>query len=58
VTEWEVMDMVGMLDYQLHYGLMAAEDRVRDALRERRSTQPIRPHRHARLLRTRNVRAR
>lgn len=44
--------MVGMLDYHLHYALMAAEDRVRDLDRGRRS-QPIRPHRRPRLVRPR-----
>ena len=42
--------MIGMLDYHLHYGLMATEDRVRDAIRGRRSAQPIRPHRQGRML--------
>ncbi len=47
--------MVGMLDYHLHYGLLAAEDRVRDAVRRNRSAQPIRPHRLPRLLRSRSA---
>jgi hypothetical protein len=37
--------MVGMLDYHLHYALMATEDRVRDTIRGRSGAQPIRPHR-------------
>jgi hypothetical protein len=37
--------MVGMLDYHLHYALMAAEDRVRDAAARGRGGRPIRPHR-------------
>jgi hypothetical protein len=47
--------MVGMLDYHLHYGLMATEDRVGDALRQRRNAPPIRPHRLPRLLRPRRA---
>lgn len=50
--------MVGMLDYHLHYALMAAEDRVRDLDRGRRSSQPIRPHRRRRLMRPRAARQR
>jgi hypothetical protein len=46
--------MVGMLDYHLHYALMATEDRVRDTLRRGRgSDQPIRPHRSGRARRER-----
>jgi hypothetical protein len=48
--------MVGMLDYHLHYGLMATEDRIRDTVRGRRNAQPIRPHRLARVLRSRSAR--
>ena len=41
--------MVGMLDYHLHYALMATEDRVRETLRRGRGgAQPIRPHRSGR----------
>ena len=47
--------MVGMLDYHLHYGLMATEDRVPDAIRARRSAQPIRPHRLGKLRRSRTA---
>ena len=44
--------MVGMLDYHLHYALLATEDRVRDVLARGRG-QPMRPHRRSRLLRQR-----
>jgi hypothetical protein len=44
-------DMVGMLDYHLHYALMATEDRVREVMRRGRGSQPLRPHRRPRLLR-------
>ncbi len=51
-----VTDMVGMLDYHLHYALMATEDRVRDTLRRGRgSDQPIRPHRFGRTRRDRRA---
>lgn len=42
--------MVGMLDYNLHYASLEAEQRVRDAHREACSGQPIRPHRRPRIL--------
>ena len=45
--------MVGMLDYHLHYALMATEDRVRDVMASRRGSKPMRPHRRPRLLRER-----
>jgi hypothetical protein len=47
--------MVGMLDYHLHYALMAAEDRVRDAARARRASRPLRPHRAIRIRRERRA---
>jgi hypothetical protein len=50
----EVQDMVGMLDYHLHYAVLAAEDRVRDAMARRRSGQPLRPHRGLRIGRRRS----
>jgi hypothetical protein len=47
--------MVGMLDYHLHYALMAAEDRVRDAVRARRAGRPLRPRRAIRIRRDRGA---
>ena len=42
-------DMVGMLDYHLHYALMATEDRVNEVMARGRGSQPLRPHRRPRL---------
>jgi hypothetical protein len=53
VTIRGVLTMVGMLDYRLHYAVMATEDRVRDALRRDRGGQPLRPHRAMRIVRGR-----
>jgi hypothetical protein len=47
--------MVGMLDYHLHYALMATEDRVRDTVARRSGAQPIRPHRQLGLRRQRKA---
>ncbi len=46
--------MVGMLDYHLHYALMATEDRVREVMAHGRGSQPMRPHRRVKLLRKRS----
>jgi len=37
--------MVEMLDYHLHYALMAAEDRLPDRLGRANRGRPLRPHR-------------
>ncbi|HEY7331624.1 MAG TPA: hypothetical protein VH859_01555 [Candidatus Limnocylindria bacterium] len=47
--------MVEMLDYHLHYALMATEDRVRDVMAHGRGSQPMRPHRRKKLLRGRTA---
>jgi hypothetical protein len=44
--------MVEMLDYNLHYALMAAEDRLRDRQGRQNRGRPLRPHRR-RFLRSR-----
>jgi hypothetical protein len=45
--------MVGMLDYNLHYAVMATEDRVRDAIGWRRGAQPLQPRKGPRFRRAR-----
>lgn len=42
-----------MLDYHLHYALMATEDRMREVMAHGRGSQPMRPHRRRKLLRRR-----
>jgi len=44
--------MVEIMDYHLHYALMAAEDRLQDRLGGQNRGRPLRPHRR-RLLRGR-----